>query len=211
MAEIVDIGSATRDAKTNAVLVQAKGSQLGDEPDDAPSNDGAPFFGTLGITAIPWPADARGNAQGTKESPAGHDAVITSMRDARAAGIVEELAPGETAIHSSGPDFDSRVFLKKQLAAIMVGDDVALVLDRENQRVTLTAFGLHFELSAANGAVLTTGGATVQLKDSLVALTGQVVIGGRTPKAQVMGCAAPGVGVTGTVGAGVPIPGVFFG
>jgi hypothetical protein len=100
-----------------------------------PASDGAPLFGQLGITAIPWPADDRGNAQGTvDETVPGHNGVITSVRDARAAGIVQELAPGETAIHSTGPDFDSLVLLKKQLAAIMVGDDCAIVMDRENKR-----------------------------------------------------------------------------
>lgn len=211
MAEIVDIGSAVRDTKTNAVLVQAKSSQVGESPDDAPGDDAAPFFGGLGLTAVPWPADYRGNAQGVREDVPGHNGVITSMRDARATGIVEELGPGETAIHSTGPGFDSRVFLKKQLAAVLVGDDCAIVMDRENKRFTVSCFGLHFEMSAANGIVLTTGGATTQLKDSTNIQGGQVVLGGRSPIAQVMGCAAPGVGVVGTTGAGVPVPGVFFG
>lgn len=211
MAEIVDIGAASRDPKTNEILVQAKGSQVGESPEDAPALDAAPLFGALGLFAIPWRADGRGNAQGLKQEVPGHNGAVTNIRDARSAGVVEELSEGETAIGSTGPGFDSRVFLKKQLAAIMVGDDVALVLDRENQRNTLTAYGLHIEQSAANGIVLTTGGATVQIKDGVIILSGQIMLGGRSPIAQVMGCAAPGVGVTGTVGAGVPIPGVFFG
>lgn len=212
MPELVDVGSAARDPNTNAVVVQAKAEQIGDSPDDAPSLDGAPYFGTLGVAAIPWPADGRGNAQAISENGIpGHNGVITSMRDARAAGVVEELGPGEAAIHSTGPDFDSRVFLKKQLIAAVIGDDVALVLDRENRRNTLTAYGSHIEQSESNGIVLTVGAATIQLKGGVVTITGQVVLGGRTPTSQVLGAAAPGVPVVGTSGQGIPIPGVFFG
>lgn len=208
--DLVDIGSATRDAKTNTVLVQAKSTQVGATPDDAPGFDGAPVFGQLGITAIPWPADDRGNAQGTvDETVPGHNGVITSIRDARAAGIVQELGPGETALHSTGPDFDSLVLLKKQLAAIMVGDDCAIVMDRENKKFTVTCFGMHFEISQANGVVMTTGqGATFQLFGGIASLMGQIVLGGRTPVAPVAYSLTPVVGVTGST---VPALGVFIG
>src|SRR5689334_7493774 len=164
MSGLVDIGSARLDEKTNTVLVQAKSEQIGSKEDDAPGFDGAPVFGALGITAVPWPKDDRGNAQGVNdESIPGHNGVITSIRDARAAGVVQELGPGETAIHSTGPDFDSVIFLKKQLLAMMVGDDMAFVMDRDGKKVTLTAFGMVLEFSPAQGITLTNGQATLQL------------------------------------------------
>lgn len=209
MADLVDIGSARRDPATNTVLVQAKSTQIGTSPEDAPSFDDTAVYGQLGITAVPWPKDERGNAQGVvDESIPGQSGVITSIRDARAAGIVQELGPGETAIHSTGPDFDSLVLLKKQLAAIMVGDDCAIVMDRENKKFTVTCFGLHFEMSEANGAVLTTGGATFQLFGSVASLMGQIVLGGRTPVAPVAYSLTPVVGVTGST---IPALGVFIG
>lgn len=216
MSQIIDIGAAKRDAKTNTVLVQAKSSQIGDTPDDAPGFDDAPVFGALGITAVPWKADDRGNAQGIADtSVPGHNAVITSIRDARSAGVVEELGPGETAIHSTGPDFGSRVFLKKQLAAIMVGDDCAMVMDRENQRFTISCFGMHFEMSAANGCVLTSGGATLQLSGPTASLMGQVVLGGRIPMFSLLYGQVPGQPVTGmptpVPNAALPAMGVFIG
>jgi hypothetical protein len=210
MTDLIDIGSARRDAATNTVLVQAKAAQIGATPDDAPSFDSAPVFGQLGITAVPWPADERGKAQGTvDETVPGHNGVITSIRDARAAGIVQELGPGETAIHSTGPDFDSLVLLKKQLAAIMVGDDCAIVMDRENKRFTISCFGLHFEMSEANGVVLTTdGGAMLQLHGAVANLMGQVVLGGRNPIGPLCWSPTPVVGVTGST---APTFGVFIG
>jgi hypothetical protein len=139
----------------------------------------------------------------------GHNGVITSIRDARAAGIVQELGPGETAIHSTGPDFDSLVLLKKQLAAVMVGDDCAIVMDRENKRFTVSCFGLHFEMSEANGIVLSTdGGAMLQLHGAVANLMGQVVLGGRTPLGPLCWSPTPVVGVTGST---APTFGVFIG
>jgi hypothetical protein len=212
MPELVDIGAAKRDEKTNELLVQAKTEQIGATPDDAPGLDAAPVFGQLGIAAIPWPADERGNAQGIKEDAPGHNGIITGMRDARAAGIVEELGPGETCIHSTGPDFDTRLFLKKQLWSLMIGDDCAVTMDRENERFTIACFGHIFEMSAANGCVLTTGGATLQLKDAVANLLGQVVLGGRSPFSQVLFTDKPGTPVVGTGPAGgVPALGVFIG
>lgn len=215
MTDLVDIDSASRDPDTNTLLVSAKSAQVGDTEDEAPSFDKIPFFGSLGLVAIPWPKDDAGQAQGVVDEGAGGQAgVITSMRDLRAAGVVEELGPGETAIHATGPDFGSRIFLKKQLVAVMVGDDCAIVLDRENGRFTISCFGLHFEMSEANGVVVTTGGATSQWKEGLQSHMGAIVLGGRTPVfpvgqmmvPQLVGVAplAPIVGIA-------PAPGVFIG
>lgn len=219
MADLVDIGSASRDATTNAVLVQAKSAQIGKTEDDAPGFDGAPVFGALGITAVPWPADDRGNAQAVvDESIPGHNGVITSMRDARAAGVVQELGPGEVAVHSTGPDFDSVVFLKKQLLALMVGDDMAFVMDREGKKVTLTAFGMVLEFSPAQGITLTNGQATIQLFGPLVSIAApSVVLGGRIPFAPVLYPLNPTdqKGVVGTPSpepnSALPAKGVFIG
>jgi hypothetical protein len=211
MAELVDIGAAHLDASTNTVLVQAKSAQIGSTPDDAPSFDDTPVFGQLGVTAVPAAKDDRGNAQGTlDESVPGHNGVITSIRDARAAGIVQELGPGETAIHSTGKDFDSLVLLKKRLAAIMVGDDHAVVIDGINHKATVSIPGVHIEASSEQGGsiTLTAGGATLRLAGGAVSLLGSVVLGGMTPVAPVCYSPTPVVGVTGST---VPALGVFIG
>jgi hypothetical protein len=216
--DLVDIGSARLDPKTNTVLVQAKSAQIGSSEEDAPGFDGAPLFGSLGVTAVPWPKDDRGNAQAlVEEGVPGHNGVVTNARDARAAGVVQELGPGETAIHSTGPDFDSVVFLKKQLLALMVGDDMAFVMDRESQKVTLTAFGCVLELSSAQGVTITSGGgATVQLFGPIASVMGTVVLGGRIPTFQLPYLTVPNVPLVGTPGpqganVATPAPGVFIG
>jgi hypothetical protein len=206
----VDIGSARRDPATNTLLVQAKAAQIGASADDAPSFDDAPIFGQLGVAAHPAPADDRGHAQAlVDENVPGHNGVIHGMRDARAAKVVQELGPGETAVYSTGDGFDSMLLLKKQLAAIMVGDDCAIVMDRENKRFTVSCFGLHLEGSQANGWVLTTdGGAMLQLHGAVANLMGQVVLGGRNPLGPLCWSPTPVVGVTGST---TPAFGVFVG
>jgi hypothetical protein len=211
MTDIVDIGSSKLDPDTNVLLVQAKAAQMGDEEDDAPGYDDTPVYGLLGITARPFHKTDEGNAQGIVDtSLPGTSGVITSMRDAREASskVVEELGEGETALHSTGPGYDARVFCKKQMVAIMVGDDVAVVVDREEKKVSITAFGQHFELSDQNGINMVADGAGIQIKGGMVIITGQVVLGGRTPVAAVQMGPGPVAGVTGST---VPAVGVFIG
>ncbi len=182
MADLLDVAAAVRDPDTNTLSVTAKSAQIGDTADDAPSFDNIPIFGSLGLVAIPWPSDSVGGAQAiVEENIGGQNGIVTNIRDLRTARVVEELAPGEMAIYATGPDFGSKIFLKKKLIALMIDDDVALVIDKQNGRLTFTGFGCHFEISKANGIVLTSGGATSQWKDGLQSHMGQIVLGGRTP------------------------------
>ncbi len=214
MTDIVDIGSSTLDPDTNVLLVQAKAAQMGDDEDDAPGYDDVPVYGLLGITSRPFHKTAEGNAQGVVDtSLPGTSGVVTSMRDAREASakVVEELGEGETALHSTGPDFDARVFCKKQMVATMVGDDCAVVLDREEKKYTITCFGHHFEISEANGISMTADGAGIQIKGGMVILTGMIILGGRTPLAPVVSSLTQIVGVPAGPGPGLPSAGVFIG
>lgn len=212
MSDIVDIGSSKLDPDTNELLAQAKSAQMGEDEDDAPGFDDVRIYGQLGVTARPYHKTDEGNVQGVVDtSLPGTNGAVTSMRDARAAAakVVEELGEGETALHTTGPGFDARVFCKEQMVAAIVGDDVALVIDRKNKQVTLTAFGHHFEVSEANGIVMAEdGGASFQMKGGVVCITGQIILGGRTPLAPVQMGPTP---VAGATGASTPSPGVFIG
>lgn len=203
-AEIVDLGAASLDDETNAVTYQAKGPTSG-EGDDGPDYGSAPVFSCLGVTSLPAPATPDGeNAQGVCIEVPGLDGVIVGARDTRTADVVAKLAPGETCLHSTGDGFDSRVFCKDGILAMVVGDDVVFSLDRKNQKVSLAAFGHAFQITPTDGLVATdeTGKASIQLKNGLCILTGIVILGGRTPAAPVIaGVSAPGA----------PMPGVFIG
>lgn len=209
MTDIVDLGSSTLDERTNALLVQGKTTQVGDSEDDAPDFGAMPILGALGVTGRPYPKTADGNAQGVvDDSLPGTNGWVVAARDTRCASVVAELGEGETALHSTGPGFDSRVFCKDQLAAMIVGNDCALVMDRENKKFSISIGGCLLEMSEENGIVLSQGGAMLQIKDGLARLLGQVVLGGATPLAPLLFAPAPVVGVTGTAN---PAPGVFIG
>lgn len=210
MTDIVDISSAVRDPDTNVLLVSCKSAQVGDTEDDAPGFDNVPVFGTLGVEAIPWP----GAQAIIEEGLGGQNGIVTNIRDLRTAGVVEELGPGETGIRATGPGFDSRIFLKDQLIAAMVGDDCAIVLDRKNKRFSISCFGLHFEMSEENGIVASTGGATSQWKGSTQSHMGSIVLGGRTPAfplAQMLTPTLLGVAPAAPIAGIAPTPGVFLG
>ena len=203
MSDLVDLGAAKLDPKTNALLVQAKTGPCGSDPDDAPDLGDAPVMCALGVTALPWPSNDNGRAQGIKLDVSGTNGVIVAARDTRAAKVVAEMSAGESCLHSTGPDFDSRFFAKDQVAAIVVGDDMAFSMDRKEKQVTISAFGCHFEISEENGLLLMGNGAMLQIKGGMITLTGQIVLGGRTPvMPMLMGQGGP---------ATVAVPGVFAG
>lgn len=203
MTDIVDLGTSKLDPKTNALLVQVKSGPCGVDESDAPGVDDMPVLGALGVTAVPWPSNDNGRAQGLKVDAPGTNGVIAGMRDTRTAAVTAELGPGESCLHSTGPDFDSRFFAKDQLAAIVVGDDMALVMDRKEKQITITAFGVHFEISEKNGFMVMTDGAMLQVGGGSVIATGKVVLGGRNPiQTMLMGPGGP---------ATVAVPGVFAG
>lgn len=207
-ADFLDLGAASLDPATNALLVQAKTTQIGEDPDDAPDIGDAPMMGALGVTAFPYPSNDDGGAQGVKVDLPGTNGVIVAARDTRTADVTAQLGPGETCVHSTGPDFDSRVFLKEKSASIIVGDSMAIVVDEKNQKITISCFGGHFEISKQDGCYMAHGGAMIQAKDGMCILTGKIMLGGRTPVGPVQFGTVP---VIGTAGACAPAPGVFVG
>jgi hypothetical protein len=154
----------------------------------------------LGLTAFPAPANENGRAQGIKVDAPGTNGVIVGARDSRCAQVVAELAPGETCLHSTGADFDSRVFCKDKVLALVVGKKMAVTLDEREKKLAMSAFGAYAELSADGGAYLAHGGAMIQVKDGNVIIKGKLLINNATVPL-IGGVSAPGA----------PIPGCFAG
>ncbi len=213
--ELVDIDTTRLDEDTNVLLATAKAPPTGDDPDDAPSYDDVPISGQLGVTARPYRKTDDGNAQGVLDDRIpGANGWITSIRDTRefAAKVVEELGEGEVGLHSVAPGFDSRVFCKDQMVALIVGDDAALVIDRKSKRFTFTGFSGHFECSEQAGIVLAHGGASITIANGKIAITaGTVVLGGTTPNPAQCIMLGPIAGQNASPVPMVPAPGVWIG
>jgi len=130
--------------------------------------------------------------------------VIVGGRDPRSGDVVAQLGPGETCLHSTGAGFESRVFCKDQLLALVVGGDLAFLMDRQNKKVQLAAFGHFFEMSADQGICFAeSGGAALVLHDGKAVLKGASVLIGENPASPV---AHGGVGAASLVSTSVWVP-----
>lgn len=94
----------------------------------------------LGLTALPAPPDANGQADGVAiEGVGGFNACVVGGRDTRCSDVAGKLKPGETCVHNTGGTAETRarVLLKENCAAIIVGNDLVQLLDRKNSKVQI--------------------------------------------------------------------------
>lgn len=220
--ELVVLDGVTLDAKTGAPLVSAKQPFL-DETEDFGD---APLMQCLGVSSAPYGVTDSGFCEGVIVTGAGaRDAVCIGGRDTRTAKIIGKLSPGDTVVHSTGPNQAAQLQLKekkKQAVLCTKGSDgkqILLSLDGKNDKVTLAAFGLAFNfdnatktisLMSANGQNgLVIGNSGVQLIGQLVLNNGgggQLLFATGTA-AQIAGIGAAGGGPAGMV----PAKGAFAG
>lgn len=189
-----------------------------DDADAEPFGD-LPMMQALGLSSAPWPADAAGRCEGVVIGPiGGRDAVCVGARDTRTAGIIGNLKPGDTVVHSTGPQQAAQLQLKeaKRQAILSTktsdGKTAVCGLDGVKNQFAVAILGYMLEISEANGIVLAdkTGTAGIQIKDGIASVFGTVVLGGRTPVAPLLSGLTPvGDGLTGAVG--LPSAGVFAG
>lgn len=210
--EVCQLGAARLDATTRAPLTQAI-KPAAEVENNEPFGD-LPTYSALGVTAMPAAANAAGACEGlVAQEAAGLPGVIVGMRDLRAAGVVAELAAGETCLHSTGEGFESRVFCKDKIVAIIIGDDTAFILDKTAQTATLSIGGSAIQvsadgilISAADGSFLQLGEGEARLVASKV-LLGQGGLSGASyaPAAMIPNPATPAVAAPSL---GVLVPGV---
>lgn len=147
----------------------------------------------LGLTALAAPSDEDGTGpEGVIiENIGGLDGHCVAAWDVRCASVVGEMSPGDTCLHGTHLDASkrARVFCKENLLALLVGDDLAFVLDngdesvdppREKQ-VSLMAFGHGFQITEDGIKFAGKDGVTWwELFDGAHAIVGPVALGGAT-------------------------------
>ena len=203
--EIVDVGFAKLDPDTGELLVNAD-AMLGS------SYEETTVMSQLGVTAMPYPATPDGNSQMlVLTNISGANGVCVGGNDTRTAKIVGNLKPGDTVIHSTGPQQAAQLQLKedkRQCALVTKNDrkkDFGVFLDGNKNTATVTcpqAGTIHMTKDQGITMVDNTGKASIQLVDGIVIILGQIVLGGRNPVGTMAGMVA---------GAPVVTPGVFFG
>lgn len=188
MADIYQLGACTV-KKDGAFCIPQASLQLPlDESGDTfeVSNLGeGPIACALGVTALPAPPADNLAAEGVViENIGGLTGCCVAAWDTRASDVAGELSPGDTCLHGTHPDATKRArfFAKENLAAVIVGNDLVLSLDRGNEVVTLTAFGNVLEITP-DSVKITQGGvdgspsAFIQIKDGTIYLAGNVIMG----------------------------------
>jgi len=191
--DLVHIGDSRVDEQTSLPVAQCV-NPAGDDQDDVEHFAEVDMFGALGVTALPAPKDDDGVVEGVVlRSCGGTDAICVAARDERSADVVGQLAPGETALHSTGKDFGARVFCKDQHISLVIsqppggsGGDYIFMLDRITGQATLSAAGHIIEASEQNGIALCAkdGKASIQvLEGGTIWLKADKVLLGPNPTA----------------------------
>lgn len=206
--DIVTLGAAQLDATTKAPVVQAI-RENGDDA-EAESFGELPMLMALGITALPAPANDAGRAEGVVAAAGSLDGVCIGAWDTRQASVAGALKPGETCTHSTGEGFDSRIFYKNQVLALVVGDDVVLTLDRAAGKIQIAGFGGIFEMSATGIRLAAPDGkAFIAINaDGTLNLVGTAVTLGGASTPPVAGVTTAIIGASGMTG--VPAPNVHI-
>lgn len=193
---------------------------IGDEVTDVLSFGETAVYQALGVTSLPYPKDANGFAEAIVAPSVGNrKAVVIGGRDTRNAAVVGKADPGDTYIHSTGPNQAAQVRCqeKKRMASIVVqdksGKHQAFILDGENKKVQLFANGAAVEVDDSGDITLAgAGGASILIQGGEIILNGVIRIPGLPPGMFLMAgpvagqlAGAPGVAATTQL---VPVPGV---
>lgn len=218
--DVVTLGASKLDSDSGAPLVQAV--QPATDESDVESFGEVPLMQCLGVTSAPYPADGDGRyCEGVIASGiGGSDGVVIGARDTRTADIVGNLKPGDTIVHTTGPQQAAQLQLKEEKRqAVLVtkgtdGTQVLLVLDGKNDKVTLAAFGFVFNIDKTSASLVSPNGQNgLVVSDSGVHVMGKVILGGRTPNPAMSIMLGPLTGSPGgsTSAPMVAAPGVFIG
>lgn len=152
-----ELGAAK--VEDGVLFVRCKGGAV-DSDGSAPDYGAAPMLCALGVTAMPFPPTEEGAAEGLvdRDTP-GFNGIITAARDTRTAKIVGGLKPGDTVVHSTGPQQAAAIYLKeekRQIAALTKDDDgnaLMLVLDGTTKKFQVSVGSILLELDGASGKI----------------------------------------------------------
>lgn len=171
------LGAARLNATTRAPITQCMNPST--DPDEVEFVGDLPTYSALGLTAMPAPASEKGYCEGLVAAEVGGlTGVIVGMRDLRAAGVVAELAPGETCLHSTGDGYESRVFCKDKIVAIVIGDDTAFILDKTSKTATLNVGGAALQVSENGITMASPDGTGIEITNGVIKVLGsQVYLG----------------------------------
>lgn len=187
-ADIAILGASKLEGESKSALWQTI-VPITDDTEDTENLGDLEVYQALGVTSAPWPKDDKGYAEAVVlRDCGGRSAVCVGARDTRSAAIVGRLKPGDTVVHSTGPQQAAQLQLKeaKRQAALLTLDSsketMAVILDGKNDKLQVIARGAIFEI-AKNGdiSLANAGGASFLLQGGDVYINGNVHLNGIPP------------------------------
>ncbi len=191
---------------------------LSDDTHDVEPFGEIDLMSCLGVSALPWPQDKTGHAECViARNCGGRDAVGIGGRDTRSSKIVGKMKPGDTVVHSTGPNQAAQLQLKeekKQAALVSEDSDghtMMVILDGKNNRIQITGFGSMIEMTG-NGDISIVASGQILLNAKTICLAGATILGGTVPNPALKVMTAPGPSPGGVASLPmIPAPNVSIG
>jgi hypothetical protein len=198
MIEVIKLGVAEQSETTRAVGWQGVNPLTGDGAfEDYGVMD---VMQALGLSAGVWPPDENGYAEGLMfPGAAGRTGIIGGARDTRTAKALGTIRPGDTILHSTGPQQAAQVQCKESKRQVVCytkdseGTGMVVMLDGTNDKYQVLCRGGMIEI-APNGdiSLIGGGGASILLQGNHIFLNGNVHLAGMPPGMVLMAGPASG-------------------
>jgi len=203
--EVARLGASQQHASTKAIGWQCINPITGD--DDFEDFGVVDVMQGLGITAAPWPADDSGYAEALLlKGAANRNAIAVGARDTRSAKAIGNVRPGDTVLHSTGPEQAAQVQCKEAKRQVVNytkdtdGQGMVFMLDGKNNKIQFLARGAMIEIDDVGDiSMIGAGGASIMIQGNHIYMNGTLHIPG-IPPGMVLYAAPPGGGFIGPPG-----------
>ena len=173
----------------------------GDSPEDQEPFGNVDLMQCLGVSALPYPPDAAGHAEGILiEGIGGKPGIVVAAWDTRTFSLFGQAKPGDTILHSTGPNKAAQVLCKEEKRQVVMatvdidGNPAVVVLDGKNKKWQVLGWGMMIELSEENGIVLEAGSCRFMLHpQNGIQVQGATTTGGQMPAQPPGMCMAVGL------------------
>ncbi len=176
-------------------------THVSEDQADVQSLPDGDVYQSLGVTSAPFPADSNGKAEALcVRGIAGRNTTFIGARDTRSATIVGNLKPGDTVLHSTGPQQAAQVQCKEDKRQVIAatkdgqGRGMAVLLDGDSGKIQILVPGSIIEMSTSGDITMTNGKASFLMQGDTIALDANVILGSRFPNPAMKVVVSPSVG-----------------